>query len=143
MTLLDAYALVALLGDEPAAADVEGLLRAGQSAINAINLAEAVDVLYRIHGLPADSVDAALQPMIGAPLAVVPSTEQQAWRAAALRKKYYDRRLRPLSVADCFLLASVAGSDVIATADPVVVEVARAEGLGLAVLADARGRRAD
>jgi hypothetical protein len=43
VTLFDAYALVALVGDEPAAQEVNDLLRAGNSAINAINQA-VVDV---------------------------------------------------------------------------------------------------
>jgi uncharacterized protein with PIN domain len=141
VTFLDAYALVALLGEEPAATDVEDLLRAGQSAINAINFAEAIDVLYRIHGFPADEVDAVLEPMLGAPLVVVSCTEQQAWRAAAVRSRYYHRRLRPLSVADCFLLASATGSDVVATADPIVAEVAREERIDLFALADTSGRK--
>ena len=141
MTLLDAYALVALLGDEPAATDVEDLLRIGQAAINAINFAEAIDVLYRIYSFPVESVNAALEPMVGAPLVVMPATEEQAWRAAHLRRTYYDRRTRPLSVADCFLLASAGGGDVIATPDPAVAEVARKERLGLFALADSTGRK--
>ena len=42
MIVLDAYALVALLGDEPAADAVSAMLGSGGCRISAINLAEAV-----------------------------------------------------------------------------------------------------
>jgi predicted nucleic acid-binding protein len=141
VTLLDAYALVALVGDEPAAAEVEDLLRTADPAITSINLAEAVDVLQRIHGFPGEAVRAAVGPLVGAPLVVVPSTEYHAWDAAGLRHRYYHRRLRPLSLADCFLLASAGGEDRIATADPAVADVARVEGIDLVALPDASGSR--
>jgi PIN domain nuclease of toxin-antitoxin system len=141
VTLLDAYALVALVGDEPAAAEVEDLLRTADPAITSINLAEAVDVLHRIHGLADEAVRAAVWPLVGAPLVVVRPTEYHAWDAADLRRRYYHRRLRPLSLADCFLLAGAAGDDRIATADPAVAEAAREEGISLVALPDTSGKR--
>ena len=141
MTILDAYALVALVGDEPAAAEVEDLLRTAEPAITSINLGEAFDVLRRIHGFAEEAVRAAVGPLVGVPLVVVSSTESHAWDAAGLRHRYYHRRLRPLSLADCFLLASAAGDDRIATADPAVADVAREEGIDLVPLPDTSGKR--
>jgi hypothetical protein len=50
--LPDAFALLAPLGEEPAADNVEALLRRGDAAITAVNLAEALDVLQRVQGIP-------------------------------------------------------------------------------------------
>jgi predicted nucleic acid-binding protein len=141
VTFLDAYALVAVAGDEPAADEVEQLLRTADPAITAINLAEAIEVLLRVYGLPDDAVSAAIAPVITAPLVVVACTEGHAWTVAALRRRHYDRRRRPLSLADCFLLASAGPADRIATADPVVADAARKEGIGLVPLPDTSGRR--
>jgi PIN domain nuclease of toxin-antitoxin system len=49
--LLDAFALIALLRDEPAADEVETILRRGEAAMSAVNLAEALDVLQRVDGI--------------------------------------------------------------------------------------------
>lgn len=54
---VDAFALIALLRDEPAAGEVEGLLRRGEAAVTAINLAEALDVLERVDGVPRARLD--------------------------------------------------------------------------------------
>jgi hypothetical protein len=50
---------VTALRGEPAAAEVEALLRDGSTAcsITAINLGEALDVLTRVMGIPLDEVD--------------------------------------------------------------------------------------
>jgi PIN domain nuclease of toxin-antitoxin system len=139
VTLLDAYALVALLADEPAAEEVESVLRAGGAGVTVVNLAEAVDVTARVHRIPVDEVRAALAPLLGDALTVVGHDTEAAWRAAELRRRYYDRRAGALSLADCLLLAAVDNDDVVATADPVVVRVARSEGLGVLALPDSTG----
>jgi len=64
-----------------------------------------------------------------------------AFKAARLRIEHYRRRERPLSLADCFLLAAASPEDRVATADPSVSEVARAEGIELLALPDSSGRR--
>jgi hypothetical protein len=72
----------------------------------------------------------------------VESGTTEAWRAADLRARYYDRKARALSLADCLLLAHVCtGGDEIATADPAIADVARAEGLALIPLPDSAGAR--
>lgn len=125
-TLLDAYALVALLEDEPAAPDVERLVGSGDSAIPAINLAEAGQRVLRHAAIEADE----LRNVVGSlPIAVIPLTEAHAWRAAELRARHYRRRDSAVSLADCCLVAAATPADRIATADPVVLRMAAAEGV--------------
>lgn len=142
MTLLDAYGLVALLADEPAADEVERLLRSDECAVPAVNLAEAIDVLTRVHGVPGADVRAGLDPLLGEVVRVVAQGEAAAWRAAELRSKHYRRRLAPVSLADCLLLAAAGPDDTVATADPHVAHVARSEGIALVPLPDTAGERA-
>jgi len=56
VSLLDAYALIALLGDEPAADKVEELLRRGDCSASVVNLAEAIPLLVAVtgYGQPSD-----------------------------------------------------------------------------------------
>ncbi|MER3409754.1 MAG: hypothetical protein C4306_06590 [Thermoleophilia bacterium] len=139
--VVDAYAIVALIADEPAAQIVEDVLRWGNATMTSINLGEAVDVLCRVHGLPEDRVRAVVEPLILAGhLSVIAPSEVSAWRAAHLRIDYYARDTRPVSIADCFLLAAAGPEDRIATADPSVAEIARVEGIGVLPLPDSAGR---
>ena len=52
MIVLDAYALVALLAGEPAGKLLAPRLEPGEVVIAAANLAESLDVLNRVHGIP-------------------------------------------------------------------------------------------
>jgi uncharacterized protein with PIN domain len=140
--LLDAYALVALLAEEPAAADTERLLREGDCGAVVVNLAEAVDVACRVHGLDEEEIRSSLEPLVAASvLAAVEASEAMAWRAAELLARHYARRARPLSLADCFLVAAARDGDAIATADGPVAHVARAEAIDVIALPDSSGRR--
>jgi predicted nucleic acid-binding protein len=140
--LLDAYALVALLADEPAATETEQLLRAGDCGAMVVNLAEAIDVACRVHGLDEEEVRSILEPLVAAKvLAAVAADESTAWRAARLRVRHYARRARPVSLADCFLVAAAGAEDAIATSDAPVARVARAEGIRVIALPDSAGRR--
>jgi PIN domain nuclease of toxin-antitoxin system len=143
LTLLDAYAVVAFVADEPAAAEVEELLRAGGARIVVANLAEAIDVCRRVHDLGVDDLRGALEPLLLArALSPLASQERDAWSAAELRRTYYDRGTRAISLADCFLLAHARDAgEPIATADPPVAEVASAEGIAIVALPDSAGRR--
>jgi predicted nucleic acid-binding protein len=141
LTFLDAYALVALLADEPAGAEVEELLRAGGSRVVAVNLAETVDISGRVHGIPLDDVRDALEPLFDGALSLAVSDESEAWSAAALRITYYGKNAQ-LSMADCFLLAhALAAAEPIATADAPIADAARAEGIGVIALPDSSGTR--
>jgi PIN domain nuclease of toxin-antitoxin system len=141
--VLDAFALVALTLDEPAAAEVEAILRRGDCVVSAVNLAEALDQLGRVHGRTADELRAAFGPVLDEVLAVVAPDEAVAWRAAELRRRHYRRRASELSLADCVALASTRSTDELATADRPLARAARAEGIGLLALPDTAGRRPD
>jgi uncharacterized protein with PIN domain len=141
VTFLDAYAIIALVADEPAAEDVETLLRGREAALTTVNLAEAVDVARRIHVLSEDDVREAVEPLFGDVLAIAEPTEAQAWRAADIRVRYYHRRTCQLSLGDSFLIAAAGPEDRIATADAPVAQVARAERLGVVPLPDTAGQR--
>lgn len=123
-TLLDAYALIALLADERAEPQVGALVAGGGCAVSAVNLLEVVDHLVRVRGVPEDVLDASLDPLIDGPLRVLTVDRDTAQRAARVRAAHYHRSERPISLADCVLLASGDDGDRIATADPHVLAVA-------------------
>ncbi len=125
--LLDAFALIALLADEPAAGEVEALLRRGEAAITAVNLAEALDVLQRVQGISRDRLDEVALPLVGERMAFIAIDERIARDAADIRARCYHRTRAPLSLADCILLAATGESDTLATADGPLLRVAAAE----------------
>jgi uncharacterized protein with PIN domain len=140
--VLDAYALVALIAGEPAEALVEEILRSGDAAITSINFGEAIDVSCRVHGLDTNAVRGVVEPLVlDGHLSVRAVDETSAWRAAQLRVGYYDRRACAISIADCFLLAAAGPDDRVATADPAVAAVAKAEAITVLPLPDSSGRR--
>jgi uncharacterized protein with PIN domain len=142
LTLLDAYALVALVADEPAAGEVEDLLRAGDARVVVVNLAETIDVAQRVHGYDHGEVRAVLEPLLlDGTLEAVVSTEDEAWLAADVRSRHYDKKASALSIADCFLLAHALSGEVIATSDPPLADVARDEGVDVVALPDLGGTR--
>jgi uncharacterized protein with PIN domain len=141
VTLLDSFALIAFTLDEPAASEVEHLLRASDTEITSVNFAEAVDVLQRVKGFDSLDVHEVFDPLLVRSLNVIPVAEEHAWRAAELRRRYYHRTSAALSLGDCVFLASASPDDTLATADPAVAQTARAEGLNLIPLPDSQGRR--
>jgi predicted nucleic acid-binding protein len=138
--LLDAFALVALLRDEAAAAEVEALLRRGGTAMPAINLAEALDVLERVDGVPRSRLDELTGPLVAESIDLLPVDERLARAGASLRARYYHRARTPLSLADCVLLGAAAGAS-LATADSPLARAARREKIVVHGLPDSRGRR--
>ena len=129
MTLLDAYALVAFLVGGPAATQVRVILRAGDAAVATANLAEALDVSKRVYGVPIARAMEILEPLFDGKLSAVPLPVVLARRAAEIRARHYHRRSRPISLADAILVATAGAGARIATADPDVLAVARAEGV--------------
>ena len=127
-TLLDAYALIALLAQEPAEPEVSRILRRGDASMPSVNLAEVLDHLERREGLDEDRLRDLIDQL---PIEVVPLSEPLAWHAAALRARHYHRRRRPVSIADCVLVASAERGDRVATNDAAVFEIARAEGISV------------
>jgi uncharacterized protein with PIN domain len=140
--LLDAYALIALLGGERAAAEVSRLLEAGDNVVSSANLAEAADRLARVHGIDVERTRSAIELIEQSTnLRVRPVERRHAWCAAALRAKHYHRTRRPLSLGDCLLLATAEPEDTLASSDPHVLGVAAEEGIAWIALRDSSGRR--
>jgi len=132
--LLDAFALIALLADEPAAEQVETLIRRGDTAITPVNLAEALDVLQRVGGIPRERLQALTTPLIGQQIALAHVDERIARDAADIRARRYHRTRAALSLADCILLAATGSSDTLASADAVLIRTAKAEGIAVQAL---------
>lgn len=141
MVVLDAFALVALARDEPAAQEVEDLLRSGQAAISALNLGEAIDVLGRVHDIDHRELSEGMRVLEAEVLNVLPVNGPVAHRAAQLRSRHYRRRGSELSMADCVALASADSKDRLATADPALAEAARKENIEVVALPDSNGNR--
>ena len=136
--VIDSQPLVALLLDEHAAPDVERLLREGGTRVSTVSLAEVLDVLTRRAGLPWDEVELVLASLLADALEPVAPDVHAAHRAADVRRRYFDRRARRISLADCFVVATAQPGGRVATGDRVLLEVARAEGLEVVDLGAAR-----
>ena len=136
MILLDAYALIAYLRDEPAAESVQLLLATGGCAITAVNLAEVLDVLVRMLGREPDEV---MRAPLQLGLTVMAVGEPAGIRAGRLRAAHYRPRVCEVSLADCILAAMCGEDDRVATSDPALADLLRAESIGLLALPDSSG----
>lgn len=124
--LLDAYALIAYLRDEPAAIAVQDLLWKGELAMSAVQLGEVVDRMERIDGVPADEVEVAVSALA---IQVLSADYAVGAEAGRLRARHYRPTGRTLSIADAFCAATaMLHMCAVATADPVLLAVARSEG---------------
>jgi len=142
VSILDAQAVVAALVGEPAAGEVEGLLRGsdGPPRMCAANVAEIIDVLVRFRSQGIELVEERLDWLIAGGLQVTAVDDDIARRAGAIRARYYHARECPISLADCLALATaLALDDVLATSDPHLLDTASAEGCRVRVLPDSRG----
>jgi PIN domain nuclease of toxin-antitoxin system len=134
-TVLDAYALIALRLDEPAAEDVERILRSGDAAITSVNYGEALDRLVRARGLPEPRVRAVFEALLDTSLRRIDVGFLVVETAVRLRAKHYHRERRPLSLADCICVASAGSDGAVATADEAMLAMAEAEGIRTVPLA--------
>lgn len=140
--VLDAFALVALALDEPAAAEVEALLRRGDAVMTTTNLGEALDQLHRVHALPLEELEAQLASLLGGAVTLREVNEALMWRAVELRGRHYRRQGSELSLADCVALAAAEPNvDRLATADAALAAAAPAESVELIALPASDGRR--
>lgn len=140
MIVLDAFAVLALLKDEPGAAKVERLIRgAEETTLTALGLAEVVDHLIRLTG--ADEEDAVLdiaQLGLGQPL---PVEDVLAIRAGMLRARHYHRINRAVSLADCVAAECARNPGFsLATTDPHLLDLCREERIKVIPLPDSSGR---
>jgi PIN domain nuclease of toxin-antitoxin system len=144
VTVLDSQAVIALLRDEPAADEVDAILRGrdGIASISAVALAEVVDVLVRTGRRRVDEVSLLVDTMFAAGLEVVPVDEEIGRLAGILRSRHWNRDRRPVSIVDCTVLATgMIAQEPIATGDAALIDAARAEGHPAIALLDSRGRR--
>ena len=138
MIVLDAYALIAAASGEPAAAEVEALLRAQPCTLTTAGLAELYDHLIRRVGFDPADVDRRVQPLIGETLILRELDGERAARAGQLRARLYRKRTSELSLADCVLLGSLEAGDEVATADPPLARAVRRLGFAVVPLPDTR-----
>lgn len=140
MTVLDAYAVLALLKGEPAAEQVRRLLRDDPDAVlTPLGVAEVLDHLVRIE--KATDEEAALD-LAQLDLADPPPLDPTvATGAGLLRARHYHRTRRAVSLADC-VVAEVARitRTAVATSDPHLLDLCHEEAIDVVVLPDSRGR---
>lgn len=143
MTILDAQAVIALLRDEPAADEVEAFLRGRDdiASVPATALGEVFDVVVRVGGRRVEEVSLLVDTLVASGLEVVPVDEEIGRLAGILRARHRDRARRPVSLADCIVLATgIVHQEPIASADAALIAAARSEGHPVVVLPDSRGR---
>lgn len=139
MTVLDASAVIAYLRDEPAAELIEPLV-SRPSVISALNVAEVVDQLIRVAGRSAETVRSDLAVMERGGLRTLPVTDELAIEAGMLRARHYRQRRCEVSLADCVAAVTALGEKLpLATSDPALVAVMRAEGGDVHALPDSKG----
>ena len=134
-TVLDAYALIALTLDEPAADEVARILRGGDAAVTSVNYGEALDQLVRARGMPEPRVRSVLEPLLDGPLGRVDVGFDIVGKAVRLRAAHYHSERSPLSLADCICVAAAGSSGAVATADTAILAMAESEGIATARLA--------
>ena len=140
MTVLDAFAVIALLRGEPAAPEVRGLIDAGDALLTAVGVGEVIDHLVRVVG--ASEEDAVLdvaQLGLGDAFGV---DDELGLRAGRLRARQYHRANRAVSLADCIAAeaARVLQTD-LATADPHLLDLCRGERIAFMALPNSSGAR--
>jgi len=141
MTVLDAYAIVAYLRGEPSSGEVASLLRR-PTQLTAVNAAEVCDQMVRVFGGDPDAVEADLALLCHAGMSLLPVSAELALDAGRIRARRYHRQRAAVSLADCIAAAAALASRIpLATADPALAEVLRAEGGEVHPLPDSKGRR--
>jgi PIN domain nuclease of toxin-antitoxin system len=139
LTVLDAYAVLAYLRGEPCADDVADLLRA-PTILTAANAAEVLDQLVRIYHRDPDDVHADLALLASAGMQIQPVSADVGLLAGRLRAKHYHRERVAVSLADCIAAAAAMTEQrSLATSDPALSSVLRAEGGTIHALADSHG----
>jgi PIN domain nuclease of toxin-antitoxin system len=140
LTVLDAYAVIAFLRDEPAADEVASLLRSDDASLTSVGLGEVVDHLVRLAGYDEEEVFLDLAELgLHDSVAIDARTGGQGGR---LRARYYHRTSCAVSMADC-LAAVIARerSAPLATSDSHLLDVCQAESIDVVVLPRSDGTR--
>ena len=138
MTVLDAYAVLAFLNAEPAAAAVKTVLKRGGAALTSVGVGEVLDHLIRLVG--ADEEEAALDLGQLGLLDGSPVSGELGAAAGRLRARRYHRSRCAVSMADC-VAAETARSQAepLATSDPHLLDLCHAEDIARLVLPQSDG----
>lgn len=140
MTVLDAFAVVALLRGEPAA-DLVAEIARSPTTLTAVNAAEVLDRLVRRCGRNVDDVEMDLQLLRVSGTEMVPVTVALGLEAGRLRTRHQERDEASISLADC--IAAAMAPDLgqpIAMADRALAAMVRAEGGAVTALPDSEGQ---
>ena len=141
MVILDAVAVIALMKDEPAADEVASLM-SGPTSMSSVNYAEVIDHLQRIVNKDRDWIDLHLAPIMNTSLTVIAADSTVAEQAGSLRSAFYAARLRPISLADAFAIATAVESKApLATSDPAIADILRLLSHDVIALPDSQGSR--
>ena len=108
---------------------VLAILRRGSAAMATANIAEVYDKASRGAGLSHAQVADLIEPLFEGPILPVPVDVDLARRAGEIRSRHYHRKRRPISLADCVLLAAPGPTDEVATSDSDVLAVAAELGI--------------
>jgi PIN domain nuclease of toxin-antitoxin system len=139
VTIVDSFAVLALLKAEPAAGDVSRLLAAGDARLTTLGIAEVIDHLVRLVG--ANDEDAVLDVAQLGLLQAEPLEVIGALHAGMLRARHYHRRDRAVSLADCVAAETARARNVaVATADPHLLDLCHDEGIAVVPLPDSTGK---
>jgi PIN domain nuclease of toxin-antitoxin system len=139
VTVLDAYAVLAYLRAERCADEVSRLLRA-PTVLTAANAAEVFDQLVRVYQRDPDDVHADLALLANAGMQIVPVSADQGLLAGRLRARHYHRERCAVSLADCLAAAAALTARLsLATSDPALAALIRAENGTVHPLADSKG----
>lgn len=138
MTILDSFAVIALLKGEPAAEAVREVIERGGCALTTLGVAEIIDHLVRVVAVTdEDAVLDVAQLELDAPIDL---DEGAATMAAITRARHYNRKTCAVSLADC-VVAHVARTNdaAVATSDPHLLDLCHDEGIRFIALPDSHG----
>jgi PIN domain nuclease of toxin-antitoxin system len=137
--VLDAYAVIAYLRGEPSAGEVAELLH-GPTILTSVNAAEVLDQMVRVFDADPDGLEADLALLSHAGMTVQAVTHELGMEAGRIRARRYHRDRAAISLADCVAAsAALATGRPLATADPALAAVLRAEGGEVHALPDSKG----
>jgi ribonuclease VapC len=140
MIVLDSFAVLALLKDEPAASQVQQLVESDEDVVlTALGVAEVLDHLVRLAGAEEDEavLDVA-QLGLSSPS---PIDVNVAVRSGLIHARHSHRTSRALSLADCVAAETARSKDArLASADPHLLDLCHDEGIEVIALPDSTGR---
>ena len=119
---------------------VTDLLRS-PTVLSAVNAAEVIDQLVRVYGRDPDEVHADLAVLSHGGMHLLPVSADVGMLAGRLRARHYHRERMAVSLADAVAAATALTlSRPLATADPALAAMIRAEGGSIHPLPDTAGR---